>query len=291
MEGCGRRLSWTTGVLVRLSVAGAWAASASIAGAQGTPSDDFWTRWFRRSDQAKADEPHWIAPLVTSTPRIEQEFRYDITWQQAKPGGPIIENFGNAKGIEVIPSERLQVVAGLPPYIVHHNPNVADGFGDFQMSIKYRVVAAPPERGDYILSASLASSFPTGSGTNGQPNTVLTPSLIYGKGIGEFDIQGAVAAVLPTGNATSIGQTLSWNNTFQEHLFTKLWPEVEVNTTWFHDGRYDGKHQVFLLPGIIFGRSPLTPRVGLTIGAGLQIAVSQFHTSNHTLIVSTRLPF
>jgi hypothetical protein len=34
--------------------------------------------WFQRSDQAKADQPHWMTPLVTITPRLDQEFRTDF---------------------------------------------------------------------------------------------------------------------------------------------------------------------------------------------------------------------
>ena len=32
-------------------------------------------------------------------------------------------NFGNSKGLELIPSEHLQLTFGLPPYIQHNRPN------------------------------------------------------------------------------------------------------------------------------------------------------------------------
>jgi hypothetical protein len=56
--------------------------------------DGFLASWFRRSDQAKADEPHWMTPLVTVTPRLEQEFRSDFLVQRT-PGGNVV-NFGNS---------------------------------------------------------------------------------------------------------------------------------------------------------------------------------------------------
>ncbi len=37
--------------------------------------------------------------------------------------------------------------------------------------------------------------------------------------------------------------------------------------------------------------SPLANRVGLTIGAGVQFAVSRFRTISHNAILSVRLPF
>jgi hypothetical protein len=49
---------------------------------------------------------------------------------------------------------------------------------------------------------------------------------------------------------------------------------------------------------MVFGRVPLrhnadgTPgRLGLTFGAGEQIAVTHFHTYNHATILTLRMPF
>jgi hypothetical protein len=33
--------------------------------------DGFWSDWLQRSGQAKADQPHWMTPLATVTPRLE----------------------------------------------------------------------------------------------------------------------------------------------------------------------------------------------------------------------------
>ena len=119
----------------------------------------------------------------------------------------------------------------------------------------------------------------------------MTPTLAYGKGVGRFDVQGTFGAALPTGNEAQIGRTYSWNNAFQYHLFRILWPEVELNATWFQDGRNAGKHQVYVTPGLVVGRLPLTNRLALTVGAGVQIAATEFHTSEHNIILSVRLPF
>jgi hypothetical protein len=82
-----------------------------------------------------------------------------------------------------------------------------------------------------------------------------------------------------------------WNNAFQHHVFRKFWPEVELNSTIFQDGPNDGKKQNFVTPGLIIGRLRLSSRVGLTFGAGYQIATTHFHTTNHNAILTIRFPF
>jgi hypothetical protein len=147
-----------TGSLALLMLAAPIAAQAQ---ATGGGDDGFWTRWFRQSDQSKAEQPHWITPLATTTPRLEQEIRYDIQWQQAKPGTPFVENYGNTKGLELIPFENVEIIAAIPPYIVHNATGVTNGFGDFQLLVKYRLLSANAEHGDYILTAFVSSTFPT----------------------------------------------------------------------------------------------------------------------------------
>jgi hypothetical protein len=69
-----------------------------------------------------------------------------------------------------------------------------------------------------------------------------------------------------------IGRNYLWNNAFQYRAFKKLWPEVELNSTFIQDGQNDGKKQTFVTPGLVIGRLPLAERAGLTIGGGFQIA-------------------
>jgi hypothetical protein len=88
-----------------------------------------------------------------------------------------------------------------------------------------------------------------------------------------------------------MGRNYTWNNAFQYRLFRKLWPEVELNSTFFQDGKNDGQKQNFVTPGLILGRFHIWRRLGLTFGGGYQIATTRFHTSNHNAILSVRLPF
>jgi hypothetical protein len=54
----------------------------------------------------------------------------------------------------------------------------------------------------------------------------------------------------------------------------------------------------FVTPGLVIGRIPLTHnaqgapgRLGLTFGAGEQIALTQFRTYNHATVITARIPF
>src|SRR5215470_17899443 len=116
---------------------------------------DFWSAWFERSNKTKQDQPHWITPLATTTPRLDQEFHYDVSWQQAMPGTNYTVNIGYGKGLELIPFKKIQINVAVPSYIVHNNPAVRDGFGDFRMLVKYRLLSANEQKGNYIITAFL----------------------------------------------------------------------------------------------------------------------------------------
>jgi hypothetical protein len=250
----------------------------------------YFADWFKRADKAQAEQPHWVTPLATTTPRLEEEFRYDILWQ-TNSSGVTTENYGGAKGLELIPTRRVEVILVAPPaYIVHNNPSVKNGFGDSGFLAKYRILSSNEEHGNYILTVFFQTTFPTGQYSNGATNSIITPTIAYGKGFGAFDIQGTFGLTLPTGNEAKIGHSYLWNNAFQYHLYRRFWPEVEVNYTHFQDGPNTGNTQVFLTPGLVIGRVHLWKRLALTLGGGLQIATTRFHTTNHSGILSVRFP-
>ncbi|HLY54096.1 MAG TPA: hypothetical protein VKS60_00980, partial [Stellaceae bacterium] len=76
------------------------------------------------------------------------------------------------------------------------------------------------------------------------------------------------------------GHPVLVNVATQYHLWDVLWPELEANYTWYPDGAKEGKSQVFLTPGIIFGRFPIAGRAKLIFGVGYQFAVSP-HTPSY----------
>jgi hypothetical protein len=252
--------------------------------------DGYFANWFSRVDKTKDEQPHWITPLATTTPRLEEEYRYDQLWQ-VNAKGVTTDNYDGGKGLELMPAEKVEVIFNLPPYLVHNNPTVRNGFGDIAFLLKYRMLSANEGHGNYILTAFLGWSLPTGDHKNGALDAVVTPTIAYGKGIRDFDVQGTFGVGLPTADTKLIGRTIAWNNTFQYRVLRKLWPEVELNSTFFQAGPNDGQKQNFVTPGLVIGRLRLAGRVGSAIGGGYQIATTHFHTSNHNAILSIRFPF
>lgn len=261
-----------------------------VLGTAAYAQNGFWNSWFRRSDRAKAHQPRWMTPLVTVTPRLEQEFRTDFLIQQP-PAGHELVNFGNGKGWELIPNERVELLLNIPPYLRHNNPGVHDGFGDASFVGKYRLTAANEDSGNYILTVFLSASIPTGSHSNGARGGAVTPTIAGGKGWGKFDIQSTFGAGLPTSHAGAIGHALTFNTAFQYHVSPKLWPELEVNSIFWKGGAQDSRKQTFLTPGLVFGRFKIRQRLAMAFGAGFQIATTHYHNYNHAVVFTVRFPF
>ena len=51
--------------------------------------EGFFDTWASIARAAKASQPHWITPLATVTPRLEQEFRYDEFFEHTNAGADI----------------------------------------------------------------------------------------------------------------------------------------------------------------------------------------------------------
>ncbi len=62
-------------------------------------------------------------------------------------------------------------------------------------------------------------------------------------------------------NVNVLGRSILSNTEFQYHVMKRLWPEEEINSTFWMGGANDGKKQVF---------APL----GVVAGAGFQIATT-----------------
>jgi hypothetical protein len=260
---------------------------AQTSDAQG--ADDWLTRWTERVDEARASQPHYVAPLVTTHVVLVEQYRYDVS-RQRDASGTVSSNFGASRGLELIPTTRLEIGISPPPYITHRS-NAPDGFGDVFFQVKFRALSAPEGKGDYFVGLFFGGSLPTGSAPNGAEHAILFPTLAAAKGIGPMDIQTTLGAGLPTSGSDLLGRTLVSNTAVNLRVRGIVWPMVELNATSWSDGILDGKKEVFVTPGIVVGSFPLPERVHIGFGAGVQIAVSQFRRYNHRWIASVRVPF
>lgn len=262
----------------------------------------FIARYQARVSATQAEQPHWVTPLVTVTPRLEQEFRTDFV-RTTNAALYNKWNFGNSKGLELIPEKHIELLVNLPPFFSHSAPGDNDGFGDISFNSKYRFYARNEEHGNAIITAFFAATIPTGKNGNGSCCAVVTPTLAVGKGFGLLDFTSTAGGSLPVTNSAGLGHTITWNNVAQYRLAKTgvarfFWPEVELNSSFFKGGASDGQTTVYGTPGVIIGRIPLTHdasgkpgRLGLTFGAGDQIALTKFRSSNHNLVFTARLPF
>jgi hypothetical protein len=275
------------------------------------------TKFMARHGVGHAGRPAALDdPLITVTPRLEQEFRMDFYDQRnASPttssqgNGFNLYNYGGPGGIraELIPSYNTELIVAFPPYVNSYSPTGANvsGMGDWPaFLVKYRIAAENEENGNYIVTAFFQVTDELG--TPGKISTNVTtaqPTLAFGKGWGDFDIQMTVSELFPIGaaspesqNMRNFGNPIQVNTTFQYHLWQYFWPEFEVNYEYWPNGEHANLNQVLLTPGIIFGRfqignsSPTRP-INLIMGAGYQFAVTGNPVIQNNIVGTVRVTF
>jgi hypothetical protein len=268
----------------------AWAASTepdSVPESKKDGVSSLFRNWFKMGERAQAKQPGWLSPLATTSGRLKQEFRYDV-WRQPAGAGTDY-NFGGGKGLEFIVAPRIQLLIGLPPYLAHAGSPRPDGYADVPLMLKVRLASAPSGEGNYLLTAVVSATVP--AGPSSMRAAVVSPAIAAGKGWGNFDVQTTFGENLPTGDTTALGRQLVSNTAFQYRMFEKFWPEVEINSTFFVTGKEAHETQVFLTPGLGFGRIRVWRALRFSAAAGMQIAATRFHTYNHRAIFSVRYSF
>jgi hypothetical protein len=254
-------------------------------------ADNDWVHaWMSKVDKVRASQPHFVSPIVTTHVMLVQQFRYDMSWQQDPSGGTSTSNYGASKGLEIIPLSRLEVGIFPPNYLAHQS-SAPDGFGDVSFQLKFRAFSATEGRGDYFVGFFFAGSLPTGTPPNGIGHTILSPTLAVAKGVGHWDIQSTLGANLPASGANLLGRAIIFNTAVNYTIKKVFWPMLEQNSVFWSGGVLDGKKQLFLTPGFVLGSFSVAERLRFAIGAGVQIAVTEFHQYNHRWILSLRFPF
>ncbi len=279
-------------------------AQVSVQAPAPPPEDGiagYFSNWFDRVNQAQASQPHWMTPLITVTPRLEEEFRYDQYWERL-PNGGTIDNYDTGKGLELIPTTTNEVIFGLPAYQERQvgKTRTTGWADDAFLLVKQRLFSENEAHGNAIVTAFLQLTAPTGGRNFTNHAWVVTPTIAGGKGWGDFDIQATSGVVMPVDYFSTTGAQLMTNVTLQYHLLRYFWPEFEFNDTIWLTGRArGGKDQLFLTPGIVLGRFVINGRLKASIGGGYQVAVSPSASRvgeldpiyNHNWVISGRLSF
>jgi hypothetical protein len=308
----GRALKSTIACGWKCSIAGATIALLPLsAQAAEYPIDPATvSSWIAMVTASQAAQPRWMTPLITVTPRLEQEVRWDFYDQQngkAPHGnGQHLYSYGGPGGtrLELIPTYDTEIIFAAPPTIVESGPGgKAQGPGDWPLFLaKYRFISANEQSGNYIVSGFFQMSSPSGLPANISNNVLVAqPTLAFGQGWGDFDYQMTISQQYPlssigpapkTGTTVgNFGDPILWNTAFQYHLFKYFWPELEVNYTYWPNGVRAGLNQVLLTPGLILGRFALGPRQNLIVGVGYQVAVTPNPQVQNNLVATLRVTF
>ena len=257
--------------------------------------------WRALAAQVRASQPAWSSPLITTTGMLEQRFRFDASQQHAGNGADTTVLDGG-RGLDLIVSNSNEIQIAAPPYDVRNTPTgkgALTGFGDWAfVRVKQQLAASPATGGDYFVTVWLQVQAPTGIAPLTNHAWTYIPTLAFGKGWGDFDIQATIAAVLPNSDVSVLGDQIQTNIAFQYHLLKIFWPEFEVNWTYWADGKRGGLNQVFLTPGLVIGRFKLSEDIAFTTGVGYQVAVSPHYQAtpltpayNNGWVFTTRFNF
>src|ERR1039458_6130119 len=152
-------------IVLAIALAAATPCRAQSSSSFGSAIEDYFINWFPRVTQIQSEQPHWVTPLVTVTPRLEEEVRYDQFFQSSR-NGLATDNFGAGKGIELIPFQDTEVIVGIPGFQKRNMPRNTDGFGDWPFLVMVRLLFSHAQHDDYIVTAFMGFSVATGPDGN-----------------------------------------------------------------------------------------------------------------------------
>jgi len=262
---------------------------------------DIFAGWAGVAAQARATQPDWSSPIATTTGMLEQRLRFDIS-REHSGNGTSTTLLDGGKGLDLIVSDSDEIQIAADPYDIRNSrtgKGALGGFNDWPfLRVEHRLASSPAGQDDYVLTAWLSVQAPSGITRLTSNAWTWGPTIAFGKGWDNFDVQGTVGASVPASHTAKLGDQIQTNVALQYHVLKVLWPEVEVNSTYYADGQRGGLNQVYLTPGVVIGRFPLGHALMFTFGAGYQVAVSPHYRASpltpaydHSLVLTTRLNF
>ena len=230
-------------------------------------------KWRRMTIETREKQPHWLTPLVTETPRLEQRIRYDI-YDETLPHGNKRWNFGAGKGVNFIVAPTMEMAVSLPQYLFYPGAGGNDGFRGESFMIKNRIMASPENQKNYVFSVMLEALSPTGTLPGVAEHWIWTPMVTFGKGWGNFDFMLNVGTACADGDNKQLGSPIVYDAAFQ-YRFGLICPTVEINShpsvTRFS---FFGEPGLFLTPEVLIGRFHFRDHYSLYFGFGYQVALT-----------------
>jgi hypothetical protein len=288
-------------------------AQPTMAVKAGAPGDadavtSYFSSWSDRAAHARATQPTWSSPLVTTTGLLEQRVRFDL-YEERSGNGTNTALIDGGRGLDLIVGDTSEIQIAAAPYLIRSGALPSSpggkpiapltGFADWPfLRLEQRLASSPASDGNYVLTTWLQIQSPTGIAPLTNSAWTYLPTLAFGKGWGAFDIQATVGGVLPAAHAATLGHQIQTNVALQYHVLDLLWPQIEVNWTYYPDGQRGGLNQVYLTPGLVVGRFSLSKDLKFTLGVGYQIAVAPQYRANplapaynNNWVFTTRLNF
>jgi hypothetical protein len=269
-------------------------AVAVTAVALPVDGQSYFRDFHNQNAELKGVQPTWITPLVGTTPLLGQFVREEFVRQRVV-GGDSVWNIGNGKGLSLVFLKRVETDLSVPNYVVHGAAAGTDGLGDFCVTARVRIASGNKEAGNYSISAVASQTWTTGQAKNGAVAWTRGITMVGGKAFGRFAALGSVGATIPADSGlATMGRPVAVNSAFEMHVKPRLWAQVESNSTFYEGGTHDGMKQNFMTPGVFL--VPIRPwnaksKSYVLLGVGMQIATTHFHTTDHNLIVDSKIYF
>lgn len=233
---------------------------------------DWLGKWRRMTIETRERQTHYLTPLVTETPRLEQRIRYDI-YDETLPNGKKAWNFGNQKGVNVIVAPTFEVAAALPNYLYYPGSGQKDGFGGQVFMVKNRIMASPETQKNYVFSVMLIALTPTGTASGLDNHWLWTPFVTFGKGWGHFDFMINLGTSWSDADNKQLGSPIIWNVCLQ-YRFGVICPTIELNShPSMSEFYFFGEPGLFVTPEVLIGRFHFRDYYSIYFGFGYQMAL------------------
>ena len=233
------------------------------------------TLWTHAYAHAVAGMRVFPGTLTFADPGVTDEF--DIGWGRAALSGtpgdpaPYISTISLAESKTITPNLALTVGDA---YQATGGPGAVSGFGNVAIGVDYGLWKSDSEE-TLITGAVNASLNHTGSGQIAAPYSVFSPTLLFGRGLGDLPsrlrmlrplaITGMIADNVPS--TTAAPQSLSWGLSVQYSLpylqnyvrdiglhapFNNVVPLVECAMQTYTSGPYAGHTLGTINPGFVW---------------------------------------